>query len=108
MRILDRSIYVGPSHYARFPVIRLELDLGELEAWPTGRLGKGFVDAGSLWGPEESDPTVQDSKSIRVSAGVGLQWISPFGPIRIDYALPVRKESFDKTERFRFSFGTRF
>src|ERR1700744_1887100 len=45
MRILDRSVYVGPSLYARFPVIRLELDLGELEAWPTGRLGGGFVDA---------------------------------------------------------------
>src|SRR6201991_2808182 len=45
MRILDRSVYVGPSHYARFPVIRLELDLGELEKWPTGRLGAGFVDA---------------------------------------------------------------
>ena len=44
MRILDRSIYVGPSHYARFPVIRLELDLGALEAWPTGKLGKKFVD----------------------------------------------------------------
>src|SRR5579863_4604551 len=45
MRILDRSVYVGPSLYARFPVIRLELDLGELEAWPTGRLGSQFVDA---------------------------------------------------------------
>src|SRR4029077_20983744 len=45
MRILDRSVYVGPSLYARFPVIRLDLDLGELEAWPTGRLGPGFVDA---------------------------------------------------------------
>src|SRR5271154_2074171 len=45
MRILDRSVYVGPSLYARFPVIRLELDLGALEAWPTGRLGSGFVDA---------------------------------------------------------------
>jgi cyanophycin synthetase len=45
MRILDRSIYVGPSLYAHFPVIRLELDLGELEAWPTGRLGSAFVDA---------------------------------------------------------------
>ena len=42
MRILDRSVYVGPSHYAHFPVIRLELDLGELEAWPTGRLGAGL------------------------------------------------------------------
>src|SRR5450631_571834 len=45
MRILDRSVYVGPSLYARFPVIRLELDLGPLEAWPTGRLGGEFVDA---------------------------------------------------------------
>src|SRR5579862_3462281 len=45
MRILDRSIYVGPSLYARFPVIRLELDLEQLEAWPTGRLGPQFIDA---------------------------------------------------------------
>jgi cyanophycin synthetase len=45
MRILDRSVYVGPSLFAHFPVIRLELDLGALEAWPTGRLGAEFVDA---------------------------------------------------------------
>ncbi len=45
MRILDRSVYVGPSLYARFPVIRLDLDLGELEAWPTGRLGPAFIEA---------------------------------------------------------------
>jgi len=45
MRILDRSVYVGPSLYAHFPVIRLELDLGELEDWPTGRLGAEYVDA---------------------------------------------------------------
>ncbi|MDB6108163.1 MAG: Cyanophycin synthetase, partial [Gammaproteobacteria bacterium] len=48
MRILDRSVYVGPSLHARFPVIRLELDLGELEHWPTGRLGSGFVDVLAL------------------------------------------------------------
>ena len=45
MRILHRSVYVGPSLHAHFPVIRLELDLGVLEAWPTGRLGAAFVDA---------------------------------------------------------------
>ena len=45
MRILDRSVYVGPSLYARFPVIRLELDLEQLEAWPTGRLGPEFINA---------------------------------------------------------------
>ena len=44
MRILERSVYVGPSQYAHFPVIRLELDLQALEAWPTGKLGAAFVD----------------------------------------------------------------
>jgi cyanophycin synthetase len=44
MRILDRSVYVGPSLHAHFPVIKLDLDLGPLEAWPTGRLGAAFVD----------------------------------------------------------------
>ncbi|MDB4912827.1 MAG: cphA [Gemmatimonadetes bacterium] len=43
MEILERSTYVGPSHYAHFPVIRLELDLGELEQWPTKRLGAEFI-----------------------------------------------------------------
>ena len=45
MRILDRQVFVGPSLYAHFPVIRLELDLGALEAWPTVRLGSAFVEA---------------------------------------------------------------
>jgi cyanophycin synthetase len=44
MRILDRSVYVGPSLYAHFPVIKLELDLGELENWPTAKLGPPFID----------------------------------------------------------------
>ncbi|MBK9066606.1 MAG: cyanophycin synthetase [Gemmatimonadetes bacterium] len=45
MRIADRSVYIGPSLYAHFPVIRLEVDLGALEAWPTARLGPAFTDA---------------------------------------------------------------
>ncbi|HRP07307.1 MAG TPA: cyanophycin synthetase, partial [Gemmatimonadales bacterium] len=44
MRILERSVYVGPSLYAHFPVIRLTLDLGDLEEWPTSRLGAPFID----------------------------------------------------------------
>lgn len=44
MKVLERAVYVGPSLYAHFPVIRLRLDLGELEAWPTSRLGTAFVD----------------------------------------------------------------
>lgn len=43
MEILERSVFVGPNHYAHFPVIRLVLDLGDCEAWPTKRLGESFV-----------------------------------------------------------------
>ena len=45
MRISDRRTFVGPSIYAHFPVIRLEVDLGEVEYWPTMRLGRPFIDA---------------------------------------------------------------
>lgn len=44
MKILSTNVFVGPNIYARFPVIRHVLDLGELEAWPTGRLGPDFTD----------------------------------------------------------------
>jgi len=43
MKILDRSVYLGPSLYAHFPVIRLTVDLGELEEWPSARLGETFI-----------------------------------------------------------------
>ena len=44
MKILTQNVYLGPNHYALFPVIRLTVDLGELEAWPTGRLGESFIE----------------------------------------------------------------
>ncbi len=44
MRILEKAVYVGPSTYAHFPVIRLDVDLGPLEAWPTTRLGPDYVE----------------------------------------------------------------
>ena len=45
MKILERNVYVGPNLYAHFRVIRLSLDLGPLEDWPTARLGKNFTGA---------------------------------------------------------------
>ena len=46
MKILDTSVYYGPNLYALFRVIRMTVDLGPLEAWPTQKLGPAFV--GSL------------------------------------------------------------
>ena len=45
MKIESTNVYVGPNLFARFPVIRHVLDLGDLEDWPTVRLGETFIDA---------------------------------------------------------------
>ena len=43
MELLERRVYRGPSLYAHFPVMRLTIDLGALEAWPSAKI-PGFVD----------------------------------------------------------------
>jgi len=45
MKILATNVYVGPSLYAHFRVIRHQVDIGILEEWPSVRLGPGFIDA---------------------------------------------------------------
>jgi cyanophycin synthetase len=45
MKILSTNVYVGPSLYAHFPVIRHHVDLGILEEWPSARLGEDFIGA---------------------------------------------------------------
>ncbi len=45
MKVVETSVYIGPSLYAHFPVMRLRLDLGELEQWSTTQLGPQFSDA---------------------------------------------------------------
>jgi len=49
-----------------------------------------------------------DSTKVRSSVGVGLVWASPFGPLRFDYAIPLTKGQFDRTQEFRFGGGTSF
>ncbi len=76
-----------------------------------GLLGKAFTDIGSLWGVQSAtsnSTSVLTSEMMRVSAGIGIQWASPFGPIRVDYAWPLQYESWDKLQNIRFSFGARF
>ena len=72
-----------------------------------GVTGKAFVDVGSLWGAEETS-NVLDDASMRIGTGIGVQWVSPFGPIRVDYAIPVAQQPYDRTQNLRFGFGTRF
>lgn len=67
-----------------------------------------FSDFGSLGGLGVSGPGVVDEGTLRASAGAGIAWKSPMGPVRADLAVPLAKENYDDTEIFQFSFGTRF
>jgi outer membrane protein insertion porin family len=70
--------------------------------------GRTFVDAGTLYDSDASGPQVEDSSQLRAAAGVGLSWLSPLGPISVDWAQPFLKNTEDETENFRVNFGTRF
>lgn len=68
-----------------------------------------FSDFGTLYDVDATGATsVLDDPSLRLSVGAGISWDSPFGPIRVDFAKALLKESYDKTQVFRFSFGTKF
>ena len=67
-----------------------------------------FGDIGTLFKASETGTNVKDDIKLRASAGVGVSWQSPFGPVKIYLSKAFLKESFDKIETFRFSFGTTY
>jgi outer membrane protein insertion porin family len=81
-----------------------------------GLSGAFFADAGSLFGATggakralAGDPgALADSDSIRSSVGGSIMWNSPVGPIRMDFAKVLTKESYDETQFFRFGASSRF
>ena len=69
----------------------------------------GFVDAGTLYGNKVANSAgVKDDSSIRASAGIGVMWASPFGALRVDYAVPFMKEDYDQEQNFRFGMSNTF
>jgi outer membrane protein insertion porin family len=63
-----------------------------------------FVDVGNVYGDDQKI-TFND---MRASAGVGLSWISPLGPLRIAFAQPIRKFAGDRIQKLQFQIGTSF
>ena len=64
----------------------------------------GFIDAGNVWREDEK----VTAESIRSSAGVGLSWISPVGPLKLSWGKPLRLQRNDRIQRFQFQIGTAF
>ncbi len=78
-----------------------------------GMHGRAFAIVGTLTGIDRDtivpgDGIVRDSGSVRASAGIGLSWSSPVGPVRIDWTSALVKESYDRTETILFSLGSVF
>jgi len=51
---------------------------------------------------------VNDDRTIRASLGVSLLWASPLGPLRFDFAFPIKQGRYDQTQVFNFSGGASF
>jgi outer membrane protein insertion porin family len=64
----------------------------------------GFYDMGNVYGEYEK----MDFSMLRSSAGVGLSWVSPMGPLRFAWAKPIRKFQGDRIQELQFQIGTSF
>jgi outer membrane protein insertion porin family len=63
-----------------------------------------YVDAGNVWG-ENDQLSFSD---MRASAGIGVTWVSPVGPLKLSYGTPIRKKPEDRIQRLQFQIGTAF
>ena len=66
-----------------------------------------FIDLGNVWGVDY-DSSIDDSNFVRSSTGIGLDWLTPIGPLNFSLTKPITKKSSDQTEFFRFNLGTTF
>ena len=66
-----------------------------------------FFDAANIWGIDYNS-SLDDKSTIRSSAGVALNLMTPIGPLSFSFANALSKASSDKTETFRFNLGTQF
>lgn len=88
--------------------------------------GFTFSDFGTLWdAPDKGKKYIRangtctfdnkvvghkilDKKKIRMSVGFGISFVTPFGPMKLTYAIPVKKEKYDEQYRFLIGFSTTF
>ena len=109
---LGGQYYWATTAEVRFPIPFIPDDLGIS--------GAVFADAGSLWnaGARAQDALgactvgteacLADGSGIRSSVGASLMWQSPVGPIRMDFAKVLSKQSYDDEQFFRFGVATKF
>ena len=102
--------------------MNLELEFPILDK--VGIRGVVFFDAGNAWNTEDQfcrttpapqlDPLIQPCFSasslglLRTSAGVGIRWFSPLGPLRFEWGFPLYRLSYEQPYDFEFTIGNFF
>ena len=64
----------------------------------------GFVDTAAIYGPGDLPGTA----GLRYSTGLAFTWMSPVGPLKFSYAVPIDKQPGDRLQRFQFTLGSMF
>ena len=70
----------------------------------------GFIDAGGVFSDNDSVSGTEqyDAGEMRYSAGLGVMWNSPYGPLQLSIAEPLNDDNKDRTQRFQFGMGSTF
>lgn len=63
-----------------------------------------FIDGGNVFSQEQS----YDVGNLRYSAGFGLSWFSPFGPLKLVFAKALNPQARDDLQVMQFQFGQQF
>ena len=101
---LDNNDYIGGNHLTSLNMSATLPNIFEgLDNLDVGV----FFDAANIWGIDY-DSSLDDKSTIRSSAGIGLNLLTPIGPLSFSFANAISKASSDKTETFRFNLGTQF
>jgi outer membrane protein insertion porin family len=94
-RLLRRDVIGGSQQL----VFNNELIFPIVQA--LGLKGVVFCDAGNAFLASQGI----DFSGMRVSVGAGIRWLSPIGPLRIEYGVPLNAQSGDQIQHIQFSFG---
>ena len=101
---IDNNNYIGGNYVSAF---NLSTNLpGILSTFESADF-LYFIDVANVWGVDY-DSSIEKSNSIRSSTGVGMNLLTPVGPLSFSLSKPITKQSSDRTETFRFNLGTTF
>lgn len=105
---IDGNAVGGKRYYVADAELKFPLGLPK----EYGIYGSLFINAGTLTGIDSS-PTLNkdrivDSGTIRSAYGFSLSWRSPMGPLSFDFSKVLKKEYYDESQNFTFSFGSSF